>query len=966
MVEKTIWRSVRWVLVCLLEIMFVAPAVPQTGVTRIWAVDDGEKVKQNDLQHWAAASPQNRVWDGSTIRLFAARNEIVAFQIILEAAGSGAQQVTVAFDSLQNGATLITNRFSNDPYSYVGRYIEMFVEHYQNVTSRSPYGTSNGEMEARPLPDAEHLGLIPDALVPFDAPVKKPSHGQGGAPFDIAAGRNQAVWVDIYVPKWASAGTYAGTVRVVEGGVTTRRIPLQLNVYDVVLPDETHQKSFFIWNAGLLANRYGITAESNQYWTLFQRFMNTAHRHRMSLVDGFRTLTGTNGFVNRLSGYYTGAWYTASQGYEGPGTGTGDNLYAIGAYDQPNNGWQSGFWPNEAAAWQGAADNWEQWFLDNAPNTLRFKYMDDEPNMQDAAIMDVLRQKCAWITSSSGVGKNLHRFTTREYVYGGLYGSVDFWGLCGTPGVQLNVMRDRKNRGELFAIYNGTRPTWGQMELVDNFATDNRVNPWICWKYGVDVIFLWETSYYAEMKSPHPSAVNTWEQNFIPGTSGKSWGAGMWLYPGRESEYPMDDRGVDGPITSIRMKNFRRGQQDVECMWLAKQSGVDVTDLINRVVPRAFDDWGSTEYKNPPGYNQQPVFATRGYVYEDARREMLERLQVVGKGNSFPSGSLRVSPGVVTSSGGAVTLAWTSNNATEASIDNGVGAVPVSGSTQVQVSSTTSFALTLKNQLGSTTVRADVNVGTPLLSQVLQNPSFGEGTSSWVFYTNGVGEFSVVKPGGNRSEVAVMPIQQPGSNTQLFQADLRIDPGSRYQLTFDARSSTGHDLDAAVIQHVAPYADYGLPATSVDLLPSWKTFEFLFTTGSLSAPVNDGRVMLWFAPYAAAGDTFMVDHVSLLKISNSTGVVVSQDVPSRWELLQNFPNPFNPSTSISFEVPRTEKVAMKVYTLLGEEVATLVDGVREAGVHTVRFDPTGLASGVYIYRLTAPGVTRAGKMVLSK
>jgi hypothetical protein len=97
-------------------------------------------------------------------------------------------------------------------------------------------------------------------------------------------------------------------------------------------------------------------------------------------------------------------------------------------------------------------------------------------------------------------------------------------------------------------------------------------------------------------------------------------------------------------------------------------------------------------------------------------------------------------------------------------------------------------------------------------------------------------------------------------------------------------------------------------------------------------------------------------------------LVSAGDVPAPMtlDLRQNFPNPFNPGTAITFTVPRQASVSLKVYSSIGTEVATLVDGTVESGTHTVRFDGHGLPSGVYRYRLESVGAIASKTMVLLK
>jgi len=83
-------------------------------------------------------------------------------------------------------------------------------------------------------------------------------------------------------------------------------------------------------------------------------------------------------------------------------------------------------------------------------------------------------------------------------------------------------------------------------------------------------------------------------------------------------------------------------------------------------------------------------------------------------------------------------------------------------------------------------------------------------------------------------------------------------------------------------------------------------------------------------------------------------------------LLQNYPNPFNPTTKISFDVPKTGFVSLKVYDVLGKEVANLVNGVRNPGSYIVDFNASHLSSGVYFYRIEAGEFTQVKKMLLIK
>jgi Secretion system C-terminal sorting domain len=122
-----------------------------------------------------------------------------------------------------------------------------------------------------------------------------------------------------------------------------------------------------------------------------------------------------------------------------------------------------------------------------------------------------------------------------------------------------------------------------------------------------------------------------------------------------------------------------------------------------------------------------------------------------------------------------------------------------------------------------------------------------------------------------------------------------------------------------------------------------------------------------------------VDHTPYMMMNNSStfpaGTAVRNLVsavndlnnsPHDFTLFQNYPNPFNPTTTIKYSIPKEGKVTLKVYDAIGNEVATLVNGNKPAGVYNVAFNAANLSSGVYFYRLTAGSYSSIKKLVLLK
>jgi len=177
------------------------------------------------------------------------------------------------------------------------------------------------------------------------------------------------------------------------------------------------------------------------------------------------------------------------------------------------------------------------------------------------------------------------------------------------------------------------------------------------------------------------------------------------------------------------------------------------------------------------------------------------------------------------------------------------------------------FRVLVTNPAGSIMSNAATcTLGTqaPVISSIM-NPGFESGTTPWKFYTSGTGTFSTVSPGYEGSNTAQLALSSSGSNIQLYQEGITLEPNTRYRLSFAAYSTTGHDVTVRLFKHVSPYTNYGLGFTA-NLGTNWQTFTTEFTTSGFTSTVNDGRLKFWLAPFAASGDNYYIDNVQLEKI----------------------------------------------------------------------------------------------------
>jgi len=148
-------------------------------------------------------------------------------------------------------------------------------------------------------------------------------------------------------------------------------------------------------------------------------------------------------------------------------------------------------------------------------------------------------------------------------------------------------------------------------------------------------------------------------------------------------------------------------------------------------------------------------------------------------------------------------------------------------------------------------------------------------------------------------------------------------------------------------------------STIADSIPNTETYSWTVTAQDSSneclikiSNVANGEV------FDMSDNVFSIDIVSDVDEKNQN--------PLEFNLAQNYPNPFNPSTTIKYAVATTSFVSIKVYDMIGQEVASLVNEMKDAGTYEVKFDGKNLASGVYIYKMSADNFTSVKKLNLLK
>jgi len=199
----------------------------------------------------------------------------------------------------------------------------------------------------------------------------------------------------------------------------------------------------------------------------------------------------------------------------------------------------------------------------------------------------------------------------------------------------------------------------------------------------------------------------------------------------------------------------------------------------------------------------------------------------------------------------------------------------------------------------------------------------------------------------------------------VYYPNLQLIEGREYLFEFDAYAVEDRVIEADIKKLSIPYTNYSKIGYTL-LNTSKSHFSQPFT---MDDPTEFSAAIVFNA--GNSEDDIYIDNVSLKELV--TGINDKDEtLPGAFALHENYPNPFNPSTTITYNIPEVSHVKITVYNLLGEKVEDLINLPHKSGIHQINFDSKNLSSGIYFYEMKASGVKNSSsyhdvkKMMLIK
>ncbi|OGG53585.1 MAG: hypothetical protein A3F84_02700 [Candidatus Handelsmanbacteria bacterium RIFCSPLOWO2_12_FULL_64_10] len=510
-----------------------------------------------------------------TAEVACARNEVGSFQVVVTAMGGHLQQVEAEVSALR------AEKGGEVPAGRITLYREVFVP----VRYSSPRAT---------LPP----DFYPDPLVPFvnpytGEPIRGPQWREGklagarfgGGGFDLWEGHHQPLWVDIAVPEGTPPGAYTGVIRVRARNADPAEMPIALTVWDFALPDgPTHENHFGGFRS--VARYHKLDPGSGQFRLLEDRYIEAMAGHRLNppLPTRLHPGVGEDGGIQVDEAL--GRDLTAFVG-----------RYHLTNIEIPRAPFKDALGADREKAIRFYR-TWHAYLEKKGWAKGAYLYMLDEPN--DPEAYERVRRLGALVREAAPRIRRLvvEQTYAQDPAWGVLDGAVDIWCPLFAFIHEPDVKRVQRQGDEVWsytalvqaapryhpdyeAVKDDHPPYW----QADFPALSYRIAPWLNRRYGITGLLYWSTVHWF---SPDR---NPWDD---PGFRIRWNGDGFLFYPG-------DDAGIEGPITSIRLKYLRDGMQDYE--YFAILEGRGGKGVVEEVVRDAVPTWGA--------WNQDPYHLLR-------------------------------------------------------------------------------------------------------------------------------------------------------------------------------------------------------------------------------------------------------------------------------------------------------------------------------------------------------------------
>lgn len=600
-------------------ILFLALSCGETRQNpAVFIASDMEKLPGN-----ASLSDSPDVLKNGTISLDAAGNEVVAFQAILQA------------DKLQSNLDARVSDLIGPAKIDSARNVQLMLAHYVATTDAS-YSWGPSTKGALPYKNRPW----PDALVPFYDPYS-PKHEPVAVPFSIdpKQHKNQSVWVDVFIPKDTPPGVYNGTIEFTQGGKTFFSRPIALTVRPFNLPDVSHVDAFgeiYRETGEMFDSGVKFKEHPERDWPIYRRYLQMAHAHRFLAThradngplprtkygnqpaDRFDLEWGSDWslYTPYVDPILKGTLFTADEGYFGPCAGQGPSFfpapfiemfYGAGAtnhyLDQRHGHIElerlNTTRNNAAAFWREVeANGWQ--------NVRFFAYIFDEVDgpgdtglnpvpLSSIVVSHGAMQTIQRTLDEGARGRRIHLVWTSHadpdrWINTGadLRDIIDWWVPNG-HALNTNFFKFIADKpAQTVWFYHSGRPAVGN-HTINQTGIDLRLWGLLCRRYHVNGSFWWSM-----MNFPGRFDIPGFNPYEHPVYNAKDtrWGNGVLFYPGMRLTMTGAQRNIAGPVSSMRMKAYRRGLQDFEYCWLADQAGKSsqVDALLQTLIPQAFSD----------------------------------------------------------------------------------------------------------------------------------------------------------------------------------------------------------------------------------------------------------------------------------------------------------------------------------------------------------------------------------------